>query len=371
MKNVSIEKSVRLVLKIGSSLLIKNNKFDKEWLETLIEDLIFFRKQNIEIIIVASGSVSLGKNYLNIKKNKAKIQEKQAFAACGQVILMNNFMKILKKKKINVAQILLTYSDTEDRKKSINSRETIKELLKLGVLPIINENDSVAIEELKFGDNDRLAARVAQISDSDFLILLSDVAGLYTSNPKKNKSAKLLKFVEEIDKKILKMASMETNLYGTGGMKTKLEAAKIAMSSGCSTIICRGNRKNPIQKYFKNNHGTVFISKKKGANNIKNWIAGTVNPLGKVVVDSGAKIALKNGASLLPIGVTKVFGSFFKGDIIKIESIKGEELGKGISHYDCNEIKKIKGKKTSDLKNILGYHGRDEIIHRDFLKLND
>lgn len=371
MKNISLEKSVRLVLKIGSSLLIKNNKFNKDWLETLIEDLIFLRKQKIEVIIVASGSVSLGKNYLNIKKKKVKIPEKQAFAACGQVILMNNFMKILKKKKVNVAQILLTYSDTEDRKKSINSRETIKELLKLNILPIINENDSVAIDELKFGDNDRLAARVAQISDADFLILLSDVDGLYTSNPKKSKSAKLLKFVEEIDKKILKMASKETNLYGTGGMTTKLEAAKIAMNSGCSTIICKGNRKNPIQKYFKNNHGTVFISKKKGTNNIKNWIAGTVKPSGKVIVDSGAKLALKNGASLLPIGVRSVFGSFLKGDIIKIESTKGDELGKGISHYDCNEIKKIKGKKTSDLKNILGYHGRDEIIHRDFLTLND
>jgi len=203
------------------------------------------------------------------------------------------------------------------------------------------------------------------------LILLSDVAGLSTPNPKKDKSAKLLKFVEEIDKKILKMASKETNLHGTGGMTTKLEAAKIAMSSGCSTIICKGNRKNPIQKYFKNNHGTVFISKKKGTNNIKNWIAGTVKPSGRVVVDSGAILALKNGASLLPIGVISVFGSFLKGDIIKIESIKGEELGKGMSHYDCNEIKKIKGKKTSDLKNILGYHGRDEIIHRDFLTLND
>lgn len=371
MKTVSFEKVKRVVIKIGSSLIIKDNKFNTKWLDSIIDDLKFLIKKNIEIIIVASGSVSLGKNHLGVKSKKVKIHEKQAFAACGQVLLMNNFMKIFKKKKINVAQILLTYSDTEDRRKSLNSRETINELINLKILPIINENDSVAIDELKFGDNDRLAARVAQISESDFLILLSDVDGLFSANPKHNKSVILKRFVDNIDESIFKMASNETNLYGTGGMTTKIEAAKIAMNSGCSTIICKGNRKNPLRKYFEDNHGTIFLSKKKTKNNLKNWIAGTVKPLGRVIIDSGAIEALGKGASLLPSGILKVYGNFFKGDVIKVENINGKEIAKGISYYDNNEIRKIKGKKTSDLKKILGYHGRKEIIHRDFLKLND
>ena len=285
--------------------------------------------------------------------------------------MMNNFMKIFKKKKINVAQILLTYSDTEDRRKSLNCRETINELMKMNILPIINENDSVAIDELKFGDNDRLAARVAQISDSDCLILLSDIGGLFTSNPKKNKSALLKNVIKTIDEKVLKMASDDTNIYGTGGMTTKLEAAKIAVNSGCLTVICNGKRKNPIQKYLKKMMEQYFFQKKKIKNNIKNWIAATVKPTGRVIIDEGATIALNKGASLLPSGITGVYGNFLKGDIVKIENKNGYELGKGITYYDCNELKKIKGKKTSDLKNILGYHGRDEVIHRDFLKLND
>ena len=371
MKKIFFEQARRVVVKIGSSLLIRDNKFNEEWVESLIEDLEFLTKKEIEIILVASGSVSLGKSYLKVKSAKLRIHEKQAYAACGQVILMNNFMKIFEKKGKKVAQILLTYSDTEDRRKSLNSRDTINEVLKCAILPIINENDSVAVDELKFGDNDRLAARVAQISNSDFLILLSDVDGLFTTNRKKSKSSNIVKVVEKIDKKIIKMASNETNAYGTGGMSTKLQAADIAMSCGCSTIICNGNISKPIRSFLNSSRGTLFVPRKRDKNKLKNWIAGTVRPSGKIIIDNGASSAISKRASLLPSGVIKVIGNFLKGDIVSIENEKGLKIGKGISYYDSSEIKKIMGKKTSDLKNILGYHGRNEIIHRDCLTLND
>jgi len=288
MKRSFIDESKRIVIKIGSSLLILDDRFNYKWLESFIEDIIFLRKKNIEVLIVASGAVSLGKKYLNIKKKKLKINEKQACAACGQVILMNNFKKAFEAKQIKIAQILLTYSDTEDRRKGLNSRETITELIKYGTVPIINENDSVATEELKFGDNDRLAARVSQIASADNLILLSDVDGLFSRNPRKDKKAKFISEVHEIDKRILKMASEETNTYGTGGMHTKLQAAEIATSFGCNTIICRGDKKNPIRSYIKENTGTCFVSRKRKSNSFKRWLAGTIKVVGNIMVDEGA-----------------------------------------------------------------------------------
>ena len=251
MNNLSILNAKKIVIKIGSSLLFSNNKFNSKWLDTFLEDVIFLRKKNIDILIVVSGSVPLGKIYLNIEKKKLRIHEKQACAACGQAILMNNFKKTFEKKKLAVAQILLTYSDTEDRKKSLNSRETIFELLRCNVIPVVNENDSVAVDELKFGDNDRLAARVSQIIDANVLILLSDVDGLFTANPKKNKNAKLIREVVKINEKIFRMASAETNHHGTGGMFTKIEAAEIASESNCDTIIFRGTKKKTNQRIFK------------------------------------------------------------------------------------------------------------------------
>ena len=268
-------------------MLVSNSKFNSKWLETFIEDLILFKNKNIDILIVASGSVSLCKVYLNIEKKKLRIHEKQACAACGQAILMNNFKKTFEKKKLPVAQILLTYSDTEDRKKSLNSKETIFELFKCNVIPIVNENDSVAVDELKFGDNDRLAARVSQIIDANFLILLSDVDGLFTANPKKNK-CKTYREVKKINKKIFDMASTETNYHGTGGMFTKIEAAKIASDSGCDTIICKGTKKNPIGEYLKKEIGTVFKGKINNHKGFKKWLAGTIKVKGDIFLDNGA-----------------------------------------------------------------------------------
>lgn len=365
------DKPEKIVIKIGSSLLINQNKFNSNWLSNFIDDLIFLTKKKKKIVIVASGAVSLGKKYLNIKKKKISIEMKQACAACGQVILMRNFMNSFEKKKMKVAQILLTFSDTEDRRKSLNSRETIRSLVDLGIIPVINENDTVATDELKFGDNDRLAARVAQVINADLLVLLSDVDGLYDKNPKLNKDANLIREISEISSKIFKMATSETNDYGSGGMFTKIQAAEIAFTFGCDTLIMKGNQKNPIKNFEKNKNGTLFKSPiKKKKVSFKNWLGGSINISGSVKIDEGAIKALKLGASLLPSGVKKISGNFAKGDIIEILNDNGKKLGRGISYYDSHELNLIKGKKSIYIKDTLGYEGREEIIHRDYLFLN-
>ena len=365
------DKPEKIVIKIGSSLLINQNKFNSNWFSNFIDDLIFLTKKKKKIVIVASGAVSLGKKYLNIKKKKISIEMKQACAACGQVILMRNFMNSFEKKKMKVAQILLTFSDTEDRRKSLNSRETIKSLVDLGIIPVINENDTVATDELKFGDNDRLAARVAQVINADLLVLLSDVDGLYDKNPKLNRDANLIREISEISSKTFKMATSETNDYGSGGMFTKIQAAEIAFTFGCDTLIMKGNQKNPIKNFEKNKNGTLFKSPiKKKKVSFKNWLGGSINISGSVKIDEGAIKALKLGASLLPSGVKKISGNFAKGDIIEILNDNGKKLGRGISYYDSHELNLIKGKKSIYIKDTLGYEGREEIIHRDYLFLN-
>ena len=374
MKRPSLISSKVLVIKIGSSLLIKKNSFNSKWLDNFSTAVDFLKKKKLKVIIVASGSVSLGKKYLGIKDSKIlKINEKQACAACGQSLLMNYFIRFFKKKNLKVAQILLTFSETEDRRRNLNIRETINTLLDSGVIPVINENDSIATDELKFGDNDRLAARVGQITDADTLILLSDVEGLFDSNPFKNKEAKLIPFIYEIDDKIKKMATSETNVYGSGGMSTKIEAAQIAMNFGCNTLICSGKKKFPIKEFVKDQHksGTWFISKKKNYSHFKRWLASSIQIFGHIIIDDGALDALNKGSSLLPSGVLKVEGNFFRGDIVEVRSKKNLLIGKGVISYDFDESKLIIGKKTSQIESILGYIGRDEIIHRDNFIFND
>ena len=373
-KTLSLLNSKVLVVKIGSSLLIKKNSFNTHWLESFSSDVDFLKEKKIRVIIVASGSVSLGKKYLGIKDSKVlKINEKQACAACGQSLLMNYFIRFFKKKNLKVAQILLTFSETEDRRKNLNIRETINTLLDSGVIPVINENDSIATDELKFGDNDRLAARVGQISDADTLLLLSDVDGLFDSNPFKNKKAKLIPFIHEIDDKIKKMATKETNVYGSGGMATKIEAAQIAMNFGCNTLICSGKKDFPIKEVLKKHSkiGTWFISKKKNYGHYKRWLASSIQIFGNIFIDEGALNALNEGSSLLPSGVVEVEGNFFRGDVVEVRTKQNLLIGKGVISYDSDESKLIIGKKTSQIESILGYIGRDEIIHRDNFIFND
>ena len=370
----SILDSKLVVIKVGSSLLFNNNKFDYIWLDSFAKEIKYLRERKVKVLLVASGAVSLGKKYLDIKDFKIlKINEKQACASCGQNILMQNFIKSFKKQKIKVSQILLTFSEIEDRKKNLNVRETINTLLEYGVIPVINENDSVATDELKFGDNDRLAAIVAQISDANSLILLSDVKGLYEKNPFKNKKVKFIPKVLEISNKIKKMASSDTNLYGSGGMSTKIEAARIAMNFGCNTIICSGKIKNPIKEIInnENENGTWFISKKKKLSHFKRWLASSYKVFGEVIIDKGAILAIKGGSSLLPSGILNIIGKFSRGDIVEIRSEKKILIGRGVVSYDSDEIIKIKGKKTPEIFKILGYSGRDEIIHRDNFILDD
>ena len=374
-KDFNILNSQIIVIKIGSSILTTRYGFNKSKLKEIMLDVISLKKKKIKIVIVASGAVSLGMEYLDINdKDFLTINEKQAIASCGQILLMRNFQEIFDTKKIKISQVLLTFSDTEVREHSLNARDTINTLLKMNIIPVINENDTVADEELKFGDNDRLAARVAQIINADLLILLSDVSGLFDKNPNKYHSAKLVPFIKKIDRKILNMASNETNEFGSGGMYTKIQAAKIAMNSGCDTLICSGKFKRPVKTLIDNpkKNYTLFISKKiKKKNYFKNWLAGSIKINGKLIIDDGACEALKNGASLLPSGVISSKGIFRVGDVVEIFTKKKNIVAKGIISYDCNEVKKIVGKRSEEIKKILGYMRKNELIHRDFMILEN
>jgi len=363
-----INKSKRIVIKIGSSILVnKKGKPKKLWLREFIKDIKLLLKEKKQIVIVSSGAIALGCEYLGINKKGLKIDKSQAVASIGQIELIDFYKKNFDKSKIKISQILLTLDDTEQRRRSINAKRTIDNLLSMGVIPIVNENDTTATTEIKYGDNDRLASRVAQIISADCLILLSDVDGLYTDNPKKNNKAKFIKTVKEIDKNIMGYIYKTESLYGSGGMKTKIEAAKICQLAGCYMVIANGNEMNPIKKIIKNNKCTWFLPKVSKLDARKQWIIGSVSPKGEVIIDSGALKALGNGKSLLPAGVKKINGIFEKGDHILIKDENNIECGRGLSSFSSKEIEKIKGHHTKEIKNILGYSSREEIIHKDDL----
>tara|TARA_E500000331_G_scaffold240305_1_gene230681 strand:+ start:755 stop:1861 length:1107 start_codon:yes stop_codon:yes gene_type:complete len=363
-----INNSKRIVIKIGSSTLIDDEgKLKKKWLVNFVKDIELLKKRKKEIIIVSSGSIALGCKYLGIKKKGLKIDKSQAIASVGQIILMDFYKKIFDKNKIKISQILLTLDDTEQRRRSINAKHTIYNLLKMNVIPIVNENDTTATTEIKYGDNDRLAARVTQIVGADCLVLLSDVDGLYTDNPKKNKKSKLIKVVKKIDTEIFRYATKTENTYGSGGMKTKIEAAKICQLAGSYMVIANGNYLNPLKKIVQNNNCTWFLPKVSKLDARKQWIIGSVSPKGEVVVDVGAAKAIENGKSLLPAGVLSVNGVFEKGDHILVKNEKNIECGRGLSSYSSIEVKKIKGLHSSKIKIILGYSDREEVIHKDDL----
>ena len=309
----------------------------------------------------------MGCEYLKIKRNGLKVDKSQAVAAVGQIKLMDFYKKTFDKNKIKISQILLTLDDTEQRRRSINARRTIDNLLSMEIIPIVNENDTTATTEIKYGDNDRLAARVSQIIGADCLILLSDVDGLYTDNPKKNKKTKLIKTVKEIDDNIKKYATKTESLYGSGGMKTKIEAAKICQLSGCYMAIANGNSNNPIKEILENQKCTWFLPRISKLDARKQWIIGSIAPKGEVVIDQGAVKAISNGKSLLPAGVKKIKGTFEKGDHVLIKDQNDIECARGLSSFSSNEIEKIKGSHSSKIKNILGYSSREEIIHKDDL----
>jgi len=358
----------KIVIKIGSSILVdKKDKPKKKWLKEFANDIKNLLEKKKQVVIVSSGAIALGCEYLGIKKSGLKVDKSQAVASIGQIELMDFYKNIFSKNKIKISQILLTLDDTEQRRRSINARRTIDNLLEMNVVPIVNENDTTATTEIKYGDNDRLAARVAQIISADCLILLSDVDGLYTNNPKKNKKTKLIKTVKEINENIKKYATKTDNTYGSGGMKTKIEAAKICQLSGSFMAIANGNYMNPIKKIINNQKCTWFLPKISKLDARKQWIIGSVAPKGAVIIDHGAVKAINNGKSLLPAGVKKINGNFEKGDHILVKDQNDVECARGLASFSSVEIEKIKGSHSSKIKNILGYSSREEIIHKDDL----
>jgi len=363
-----LKNSKKIVIKIGSSLLIdKSKKIRLKWLTEFSKDIKELLDQNKKIIIVSSGAIAIGCKKLNLNKKNLKLDKSQAVASVGQIELMNLFSKTFSKNKINISQILLTLDDTEQRRRSMNAKRTFENLFELGFVPIVNENDSTATTEIKYGDNDRLASRVAQISGADCLILLSDVDGLYTKNPKLDKNVKLIKEIKNIDKTIEKISTNSISEHGTGGMKTKIDAAKICQLSGCVMAIANGLLDRPIQQIIKKNNCTWFLPKISKLDARKQWIIGSVAPKGEVIIDQGAVKAINNGKSLLPAGVKKINGTFEKGDHILVKDQNDTECARGLTSFSSIEVEKIKGSHSSKIKNILGYSSRDEVIHKDDL----
>ena len=351
-----------IILKIGSSNLVDSKgKLKEKWLQSLAKDIKKLKKKGKEFVIVSSGAIALGKNYLKVKQKNIKIEMSQALASIGQIHLTNIYRKIFEKNKIKIGQILISLDDTEQRRRAINAKRTFENLFKLGAVPIVNENDTTATSEIKYGDNDRLAARVAQIISANILVIFSDVDGLYSSSENK----KIIKEVSNVDEKIYSFVKNKKNYYGSGGMKTKLEAAKICMNAGCYMAIANGKHINPLSKLLKENICTWFLPKVSTLDARKKWIISSIGSNGKIYIDNGALRALRNGKSLLSAGITKVEGAFSKGDNILIVDNDGKESARGLTSFSSEEINKIKGLKSDQIEKILGYSSKSEIVHRD------
>jgi glutamate 5-kinase len=359
----------RLIVKIGSALLVEEPSGDirRRWLEALSEDIARCRARGQEVLIVSSGAISVGRRHLGLTGRALKLEEKQAAAATGQIRLAHAYQEALARHRLTVAQILLTPDDTEERRRHLNARATLEQLLQLGAVPVINENDTVATTEIRFGDNDRLAARVAQMISADTLVLLSDIDGLYTADPRKDKGARHIPEVRELTPEIEGMAGDAPAGYSSGGMVTKLAAARIATSAGCRMVIARGAALHPLQAIEAGALATWFLPTAEPRGARKRWIAGALNPVGVLVVDAGAATALRRGTSLLPAGVRAVEGSFERGDPVIVRDPDGRELARGLSAYSSADARAIAGHKSGEIEAILGYRGRDEMIHRDDL----
>ncbi|WP_376957026.1 glutamate 5-kinase [Azospirillum sp. A26] len=366
--------SRRLVVKIGSALLVdgETRQIRRDWLDALADDVAACRKRGQEVVIVTSGAVACGREHLGLVGRALKLEEKQAAAATGQIRLAHAYQETLARHDVTVAQVLVTLEDTEERRRHLNARNTIDTLLKLGAVPVINENDTVATAEIRFGDNDRLAARVAQMVSADTLVLLSDIDGLYTADPRKDPDARHIPTVRELTPEIEGMAGEPPPGYSSGGMVTKIAAARVALSAGCRMVIAKGKRMNPLAALeLRPEDGgalcTWFLPSAEPTSARKAWIAGHVNATGVLVVDDGAMRALSHGASLLPAGVSAVQGDFDRGDVVIVRTQEGREVARGLVAYSADDARKILRHKSTEIPEILGYQGRDEMIHRDDL----
>jgi len=361
----------RVVVKIGSALLVDqaSGRLNRGWLEALGEDVARLRKRNQEVLIVSSGAIALGRRHLGLDTGRLRLEESQAAAAVGQIRLAHAYKEILEHHGFTVAQILLTLDDTEQRRRYLNARNTVRTLLTLGAIPVINENDTVATSEIRYGDNDRLAARVAQMASADCLVLLSDVEGLYTADPAQDAHAEFIDRVLNITPEIEAMAGASASDVGSGGMATKIAAARIAVGAGCHMCIASGLKLHPLKRIEEGERTTWFVPNDSPGTLRKQWIAGTLRPSGAVMVDAGAVAALGRGKSLLPAGVIRAAGRFERGDTISVLGPNGVEIGRGISAYSDADTARIMGRQSGDIESILGYAGREELIHRDDLVL--
>src|SRR6266404_2295583 len=359
----------RIVVKVGSALLVdgESGRVNRAWLETLVEDLLRLRKRGQRVILVSSGAIALGRRRLGLKHGTLRLEESQAAAAVGQIRLAHAYKELLEGCDVTVAQVLLTLEDSERRRRYLNARATLESLLALGALPVINENDTVATAEIRYGDNDRLAARVAQMAGADCLVLLSDVEGLFTSDPNKDPTAQFVQQVRQITPQIEAMAGASASVVGSGGMTTKIMAAKIAVAAGCHMCIASGHQKHPVSRLEEGARCTWFVPHATPVTARKQWIAGTLKPAGAITIDQGALKALREGKSLLPAGVVAARGRFDRGDTVSVLGDDGIEIARGIIAYSDVDSARIMGRKSSEIEGILGFRGRDELIHRDDL----
>jgi glutamate 5-kinase len=358
----------RIIVKVGSALLVdqKTGTIKASWLSSLVDDVADLKIAGADVILVSSGAIALGRRTLGLPKGKLKLDQSQAAAAVGQIALAQAWAEALRTRNIVAAQILVTLQDTEERRRYLNARATLSTLLAQGAVPVINENDTVATSEIRYGDNDRLAARVASMMSGDVLVLLSDIDGLYSAPPNQ-KGAKFIPELREITPEIEAMAGKPISGVGSGGMITKIEAGKIALSAGCHMVIASGHELHPLKRVSDGARCTWFVAEASAMQSRKRWIAGTLQPVGKLIVDDGAKGALIKGKSLLPAGVKKVEGTFVRGDTVSIVLPDGIEFARGLVAYDSTDAKRIAGLKSADIQKLLGNDDRDVIIHRDDL----
>lgn len=364
-----IETSDTLVIKVGSSSLfdLETNQLRTAWFTSFIHDLAALRQSGKQVVIVSSGAIAFGRHILGLEDVSTKLEEKQAAAACGQMILTNHFQSAFQNHTIHTAQILITLEDSNDRRRYLNARATLQTLLSYGIIPIINENDTITTKEIRLGDNDRLAARVADMVSADCLILLSDIDGLYTSNPALDASAQLIEQVHQIDDTIYNYAGDSHSSVGTGGMLTKIQAAEMAAMSGCHTIIANGEYQHPLKRLIDGAAHTRFIAQSTPQNARQAWISNQINISGQIFIDDGAITALKNGRSLLPAGVHNVVGDFTRGDVISICSLQHDEIARGLVNYNSHDTSRIQGKQNHEIEGILGYSHRECLVHRNDL----
>ena len=364
-----LQRSRRLVVKVGSSLLVDavSGQLNQVWLAALIDDVIAVRATGCEVLLVSSGAIALGRRHLRLPEGPLRLEDSQAAAAVGQIRLAQAYQTLLEQHGVPVAQILLTLEDSEQRRRYLNARATLQTLLQRGAVPVINENDTVATAEIRYGDNDRLAARVAQMVEADCVLLLSDIDGLYTADPRRDPTARLVRHVAHITPEIEAMGGDTLSDFGRGGMAAKLAAARIAVSAGCHLGIASGSSLHPLRRVLQGANATWFQPVENPVTARKQWIAGVLRPAGALQIDDGACRALQAGKSLLPAGVRAVEGTFDRGDTVSVLASDGREIARGIVAYDAAEARQIMGRRSDEIRQIVGFAGRDELVHRDDL----